>query len=451
MAHAHRGHALLALQRPGEALAALDAAVRLEPGNAGAHANRGLALQSLARPLEAVHAFDLALAIDPRLAEAWSNRGVALQASHAFDEALASFARAIELAPEHAQAWVNRAFLLQAMQRPQEAIADCERALAVKPGYAEAQYVMAHCMLSFGMSEPALRLYERRFDANAYRGFPELGLPLLHDHDPRGERVLVQWEQRFGDVVQMLRYAPALEALTSHCTWQVAPPLAALFRRSYPGLRIIAPGERDPDAQWRVPYTSLPLALRTFSDEAIPSRVPYLVADPERMAAWQAEWLDDERPADTLRVGIVWSGNEQPPNRSVPLDALAPLLSLPGIRFFALQPDLAGEDRRRLDAWDAVAKVGSRLASFDDTAGLLSALDLVISIDTAVAHLAGALGRPLWILLRHGADARWELSRSDSPWYPTARLFRQRRLREWGPVIADVTAALTGLRDVRNA
>jgi tetratricopeptide (TPR) repeat protein len=441
-AHFNRAHVLQALSRQEEAIAGYGAAIAIRPDYADAYCNRGLGLHALNRQAEALADYDRALALSPAFAEAWCNRGVTLQALNRHDDALRDFARAIGIRPDYAEAHCNRAYTLKALARPAEAIEDCDRALAIRPDYSEAKYLKAHCMLTFGLSEPALKLYEHRLRSKVYKGFPDLGLPLLGERDPRGCRLLVQWEQRFGDVIQMLRYVPELERLVhgaGECWWQVSAPLRALVSRSFPGVRVIDAEERPQGAELRVPFTSLPLALRTFSDAAIPTRVPYLIADAVKSARLREEW----QSASALPlVAIAWRGNPDPPNRSVRIEQLEPLFELEGIRFVALQKDITDAESAWLSQRPRAQSAGAGLHSFDDTAAALAAVDLVITIDCAVAHLAGALGRPTWVVLKHGADSRWMLERDDSPWYPTARLFRQARLTEWGDVVARLRDAL---------
>ncbi len=438
-AHFNRAHALQALERHEDAIAAYNEAIRLNPDYADAYANRALALHAINRHVEALADCDRALAMRPAFAEAWSNRGVTLQSLNRHEEALGCFARALDVRPAYAEAYCNRAYTLQALGRPVEAIEDCDRALAIRPDYAEAKYVKAHCLLTFGLSEAALKLYENRFVSKVYRNFPDLGLPLLAGLDPRGKRLLVQWEQRFGDVIQMLRYVPALERVAHECWWQVSAPLRELVARSFPGVRLIDATEQPTGAEARVPFTSLPLALRNFTDADIPAHVPYLAPDTVRVAQWKKEW---QLASASPLIGIAWRGNLDPPNRSVPVEGLELLFEIEGLRFIALQKDLTVAEAGWLSRWPRALTVGERLQSFDDTAAALAAVDLVITIDSAVAHLAGSLGRPTWVMLKQGADSRWMQGRDDSPWYPTVRLFRQSRLTEWDNVLLRVRGAL---------
>ena len=442
LAEAYFGRAriLQALNRNQEAIADYDRALAIRPAYAEAYCNRANARQATNHHLEALADYDQALAIDPLLAEAHANRGIALEALNRHEEAIESYDRACSIRPDYTEAHANRAHALQALGRLEEAIASCDRAISIDPTYAEARYGKAYCVLSSGPSEEGWLLYEERLRTKQYQDLPDPGLPLLGAGDPHGKRILVQWEQRFGDVIQMLRYAALLDAVADKSWWQIEPPLRELVARSFPGLRQIEVDARPPDAEYRVPFTSLPLAMRSFEEAAIPAGVPYLKVASEKLASWK-DRLGSSPKGPT--VAILWRGNEHPPNRSVPIDTFLRLFDIGHLRFVVLQMDLTGQESMALKEHSNVVSPAEPLDSFDDTAAILAGADLVITIDSAVAHLAGALGMPTWILLKVGADWRWMLNRDDSPWYPTARLFRQEQLGEWGPVIARVQRDLT--------
>jgi hypothetical protein len=229
------------------------------------------------------------------------------------------------------------------------------------------------------------------------------------------------------------------------CVIQAPPALSALFARSFPNAHVVPLGHCPPDVACRIPVMSLPLALRLFSESEIPAAVPYLVADEHKAAQWTARLRAGGAPPGTPRVGLVWRGlgtHANDHNRSLSLDTLSVLLRHPGIQFVTLQKGLAPAESQHLAGHDNVLVVDEALESFDDTAAVMAALDLVISVYSAPAHLAGALGKPTWILLPFSADWRWGLARDDSPWYPTARLFRQQSVGDWSAVMATVGAAL---------
>ena len=434
-----RGIALQALQRFEEAMQHYDRALAVKPDAADAHCNRGNALQAMGKSREAIENYDKAIALAPRLADAYSNRAVALMALNRHQEAIDDCGKAIAIRPDFAEAYSNRAYALQELGLHQQAITDCDRATAIKPSYAEANWIKSQSMLSAGLSEAGWKLWEQRLQTKKYGVLRDFGLPLLGEMAPNSRKLLIQWEQRFGDVIQMLRFVPHLESIAGRCYWQIQEPLSELFVRSFPSARQVAISECPADAEFRVPITSLPLVTRTFSEAAIPAPVPYLVPDTQRVARSKHE-LDSSPVMPT--VGIVWRGNPEPPNRSVPIEHLQQLFAMSGVRFVSLQREQTAAESRVLERFPQTLSLGDTLTSFDDTAAVIGAVDLVITIDTAIAHLAGALGATTWVLLKAGADWRWLLDRGDSPWYPTARLFRQPRLGDWDTVIARVRAKL---------
>jgi Flp pilus assembly protein TadD len=435
----YRGISLQALKRHDEALASYGEAISIKPDYVEAYSNRGNTLQILRRHAEALADYDRAIALDSRFAEAYSNRATALYDLNRHVESLASCDVALSLKPNYAEAHSNRAYILLALNRHAEAIEACDRAIAIKPDYAQARYMKANAVLAFGLSEAGWQLYESRLTTSIYSALPTFGVPALGAVSPLGKRILVQWEQRYGDVIQMLRFAPMLQGMADQVWWQIERPLRDLVARSFPGLLQVGVGDCPSRVQYRVPYTSLPLALGIFSDPGIAVQTPYLVADADKVARLREQL----RPSHASPVvGIVWRGNAEPQNRSIPIECLVPLFAMDGIRFVALQGDSTTAESALLGGYANLRSLGESLRSFDDTAAIVAAVDLVITVDTAIAHLAGALGKPAWVLLKSGADWRWLLDRADSPWYPSVRLFRQRKLGDWDTVIRAVEACL---------
>ncbi|WP_114814234.1 tetratricopeptide repeat protein [Paraburkholderia kururiensis] len=466
----NRGNALAGLDRPADALASFERALALQPGFAQAWNNRACVLRDLARPADALASCDQAIALQPAYADAWSNRANALSDLNRPDDAQSSYLRALELSPAFADAWNNLGLTLVDLNRHDEALQSYERALAINPNFAEAHWNRALCLLQMGRFDEGWREYEwrwqrhriqasqRRFDAPLWLG----QFPL------EGKTILLHAEQGLGDTLQFCRYASLAAAAGAKVIFEVPAELKRLLA----GLEGVAqwvdegrPEDRAlPPFDCHAPLLSLPLAFGTHL-ASIPAVGPYLHADRQAAQQW-AERLAS-RNADRnaaphanhsadhtspLKVGLVWAGGHRAhvaelrktdARRSIALEQLRPLLDVPGVQFYSLQK---GPPAQQLtDAPEFAARIvdyTNELADFADTAALVDNLDLVITVDTAVAHLAGAMGKPVWIMNRFDTCWRWLLERSDSPWYASARLFRQPALGDWQSVIEAVRAAL---------
>jgi len=435
-----RGDALRELQRFADALASYDRVLALRPGDAETHNNRGIALFELKRFEEALAAHDRALALRPDYPEAFNNRGNALKALKRFDEALASYNRALALRPLYTNALNNRGITFIEMRRLDEALADYRRALALRPDFSDAHFNAAMCWLLTGDFERGFAQYEWRWKSTESigvdRGFRQ---PQWRGEDIAGKTILLHPEQGLGDTLQFCRYAPLIAARGARVILEVQGPLRAIASTLDGPAQIVATGETLPDFDWHCPLLSLPPAFGTRLD-TVPAAVPYLHPLPAAVAAWAEKLGPKRRP----RVGLAWSGRAAHKNdhmRSTSLSTLSPLFELDAT-FVCVQKDIRPDDMRLMQQRGDILDFGAELADFTDTAALMANLDLVIAVDTSVAHLAGALGRPLWVLLPFTPDWRWLIDRDDNPWYPTARLFRQDADREWGPVVACVREAL---------
>ena len=421
-----------------DAIALIGEAIRINGKVPAFHCNLGSAYKGNGEFDSAIAAFGEALRLDPEFQAAYSNLGNTLLELGRFDEASACYRKALALKPDFAEAHYNLGNAFLGQYRLDEAIACYDRALALKPDYAAAKYNKSNALLCGGVSRNAWQLYEHRLQTPDYCHLNDCALPLLGENSPAGKKILVQWEQRFGDIIQMLRYVPLLEQIAEECRWQIAEPLRELVARSYPDCRVIGVNDYPQNLDFRVPFTSLPLALKTFAEESIPNHASYLLASPEKAARWEQKLRLPPPP----RIGIIWRGNPKPPGRSIAINQLTPLFDEERITFVALQNDLLEGEIEVLGRYRNVIAPGQALATFDDTASVIAALDLVITIDTAVAHLAGALGKPAWVLLKFGADWRWLRDREDCPWYPAARLFRQTTPGDWDGVIRRVQTTL---------
>jgi tetratricopeptide (TPR) repeat protein len=452
-AHNNRAHALNALKRHEEAVASCDAAIALRPNYPEAHNNRGNALNALARHTEAVANYDKAIAFAPKYAEAYNNRGNALYHLGRAEDAAASYELAIAIRPDYAEAYNNRANALTSLHRCGPALASYDQAIALKPDYAEASFNKSVLLLLMGRLAEGWRLYEwRKKKANpiAARDYPQ---PLwLGEADLTGKTILLTEEQGLGDTIQFCRYATLVARRGARVILEVPPQLARLAA-SLPGVaQIVETGRPLPAFDLHCPLLSLPLAFKTEL-ATIPAATPYLKADPDQSKAWR-----DRLGARTkLRVGLVWSGGIRPnqpvsvnQRRNIPLAKFAALKN-PNVAFYSLQKGQPGEaeladlTHNRWNGPDIVDLTGA-IGDFSDTAAFIDNLDLVITVDTAAAHLAGALGKPVWILNRFDTDWRWLLERTDSPWYPTAKLYRQDTAGDWDRVLQRVQTDLNGFQ-----
>lgn len=441
-AHACRGNALLQLRRYDEALASYDAALRLRPEAVEFQCNRGTALRYLRRYEEALQSYDAVLAADSRFGEAWSNRSSVLQDLHRYDEAMASLDHAMALRPDHATNWFNRGNLHYELNRPAEALAAYGRAIELNADYVDAHFARASLYLIEGDFARGWAEYEWRLrDALLARHYRPFAQPLWRGDEPlEGKTILVHAEQGFGDTLQFCRYAPLLAARGARVVLEVQPALKALMASLEGPAQVVARGELLPGFDYQCPLLGLPHAFGTTL-ETIPRHTPYLRADAQRVAQWAN--LLGARAEKRLRVGLAWAGNPEHKNdhnRSIDFARFAPWFEL-DIEWVSLQKAVREHDEALL-AHAPVLRFDDEPGDFADTAALMTSLDLVISVDSAVAHLAGALGRPLWVLLPEPPEWRWMRARDDSPWYPGARLFRQRAPGQWTSVIDAVKAAL---------
>jgi tetratricopeptide (TPR) repeat protein len=440
-----RGIVLLKLGRTADALAAFERAAALEPRFLGARLNRGTALAQLGRAEEAVAEFDAVLALTPGHAETIYNRGVALGSLGRHAEAIASYDRALAIRPDYLKALVSRGMSGQALNRHEEALADCARALALDRNNADAHHNEALARLTLGDYRRGFEKYEWRWQRT---GMParrrSFGKPLwLGEYPLARKTILLHAEQGLGDTIQFARYAPLIARTGAKVVLEVQPELKELLERVEGVTGVVARGEELPAFDVHCPVGSLPRALRT-EPATIPAESPYLKASEERLARWRARIERLPSP----RIAIAWAGgaghvNDR--NRSIALAMLAPLLALDRIGFVSIQRELRSGDAEALARFPQLLHVGAELADFDDTGAVVSLVDVVISVDTSVVHLAGALGRPTWILVPFSPDWRWMLAREDSPWYPTARLFRQPAPGDWDSVIAKVSEELARL------
>jgi hypothetical protein len=402
---------------------------------------RGVAWLELGRPAAALTDFERALAHDACCVDALGNRGNALLKLNRPADALASYNRALELSPSNVQLLTNRAVALRRLDRPQEALMSAQAALRRRPDFAQARFVESVARLTLGDYAAGWRGYEARWQvgwlASQRRKFDA---PLwLGRDDLSGRTILVHAEQGMGDTIQFARYVPLLAARGAKVVLEVQAPLLRLMARLPGAAAVVARQTPLPGYDCHCPLLSLPLAFATELTN-VPAATPYLSAAPAAIEEWRRR-LPRGRPL----VGVVWSGersHDNDANRSMRFETLAPLFDLKDPIFVSLQHEVRDEDRAALAARPEVDAIGQQFSDFADTAAAVAALDAVIAVDTAVAHVVGALGKPLLLLLPFAADFRWLRERTDSPWYPTARLFRQPRFGDWDGAIADLRGVL---------
>ncbi len=440
-----RGHTFSDLKRYAEALADLTRARTLDPGHPGIGNSLGYVLQHLGRHDEALAAFDQAIALKPDYVEALNSKASLLSHFGRFEQALAITERVLTLQPGYVPAHINRALWLSELHRFDEAFASFERALALDPGNADATWNLSFVQLLTGNFEAGWAGREARWkaQARAETSYPDFTEPRWRGEPITGKTLLIYAEEGLGDAIQFARYVPMVAARGARIILVVGAPLYPLMS-ALPGVAqcLTKPLAQRPPFDLHCGLSSLPLIFGTRLQTIPPAE--YLPPAPRALV--QA-WRDRLGPPNKLRVGLVWSGyaaHKNDRNRSIPLKALAPLLALDA-SFVSLQKDPRPDDKAVLLAQGGIIDLTEHLIDFTETAALLACLDLVISVDTSVAHLAGTLGVPTWLLLPRTPDFRWLLGRDDSPWYPSMRLFRQREDRGYADVIARVRDALTSL------
>jgi Flp pilus assembly protein TadD len=439
-AYANLGNALKNSGRLNEAVAAYEKAIRLKPNFAEAHSNLGNVLKDLGRFEDALAAYDKAIRLKPDFAEAYSNLGNALQDLGRLDEAVAAYKEAINLKPDFAEAHSNLGNALKNLGRLKEAIGAHNTAIGYQPDYAQGHFNLGIALLLNGAVSHGWAEYEWRWRRKEQQATPRrFAKPQWQGEEVKGRTVLLHAEQGLGDTIQFCRYAPLIAARGARVLLQAPPSLLRLLSGLQGVERVIAVGDPLPAFDFHCPLMSVPHIFGTTL-ATIPAPLSYIPVDEAKRRHWQQRLS----AAAHRRVGLVWAGNPQhgnDRNRSLPFAALAPLWNIPGIRWYSLQ---VGERRADLDAAPpgVIEDLSPFLDDFAETAAAISQLDLVLTVDTSVAHLAGAIGHPTWVMLPFIPDWRWLLERRDSPWYQSVRLFRQAQRGAWASVIHNVEAAL---------
>lgn len=468
----NQGNELLCQQRYQEAIACYEQSLQLLPDQPDALMNLGVVHAEMSQPEAALKWYDAALRVRPDYQAAHFNRGNALSDIRRYEESLAAYDDAIRCDPKFAAAWNNRGLVLMRLGRAIDAAVSYRRALGIRPDYPEAMNNLGLALQTLGYVEDALDLYTSSINlmpdhVNAHvnraqawllkgdfrRGWPEYewrrklphvalptrDLPEWDGSPPRNRTILVRAEQGLGDLIHFLRYVTKLEEAGGRVVLECPSRMHLLLRESYEGpLRLIAPDDTAPPCDFQVPLLSLPGLFKT-DFRTIPAAKSYLKADAKRVRRWKTKL-----PKGRLRIGICWRGNPLYPEdafRSFSLSVMAPLAEVEGIELISLQKGAAADESSDFPVHRLPAELDEE-GAFVDTAAVMASLDLIVTSDTAIAHLAGALGRPVWIALGLGAEWRWFRDRDDSPWYPTARLFRQTGVGDWHDVFTRMRDAL---------
>jgi tetratricopeptide (TPR) repeat protein len=422
-----------------EAIAAFSQVIALDPKIFQAHYNLGNALKDNGQLDDAVAAYRRAIAINPNFAEAYNNLGYALKHNGQLDEAISAAGQALALRPDLPGAQINLGNCLKDKGQFDAAVNAYRRASQIKSDAYRGHWNLACMLLSLGRFAEGWEEYEYRLMDNTKGLRRDFVHPKWNGEDLSGKTLLLHTEGGFGDAIQFIRYVPLLRGRAGKMILECQPSVVRLFSDTSGIEEIIPRGNAIPVFDYHVPLQSLPRIFKTDLTN-IPDAVPYLKAPAEDRLRWK-----DRVPRDgRLNVGLMWAGSPRKKAaddlRSRGLDVFAPLGQISGVRFFSLQkgPESSLPRPARLEIIDFT----SDLHDFADTAALIENLDLVISVDTSVAHLTGALAKPVWVLIPFEPDFRWLLDRSDSPWYPTMRLFRQTNEKDWGAAIQRIAIAL---------
>lgn len=448
--HYNLGNVLHGIGQSDQAAQSFKTALQYNPNLAAALNNLGNIVRLQGQIQEAEALYRRALAIAPDYDDAHSNLGIALHEQEQYAAAETSLRQALRLNPKHNEAHSNLALVLKDTGRLSEAETHLRHALELSPADAETRYNLGHTLLMAGAFQAGWPEYEFRWEGSAPpRPRPPITTPQWRGERPApSDRLLIIKEQGLGDQIQFCRYLElALTHFPAGVSCVVSGSLSNLLRRSFPQIEIL---ETLPSAtqqwQWHCPLLSLPYAFGT-SLETIPSQVPYLYPDSERVTHWQSRIDALNLPQTTRKVGLVWKPGQRmknAPQRALTLAQISPLFTLAQHTWFSLQKE-PDPDRLTYSESGKLIDWSEELIDFNETAALASCLDLVIAVDTSVAHLAGALARPVWLLNRYASEWRWRHNREDSPWYPTLRIFTQPAAGDWDSVVQRLAAALTAV------
>jgi Tfp pilus assembly protein PilF len=439
-----RARAAAQAKRFGEAAGICNDVLAGAPDNAPALALQGMIAAHTNDPERGITLLERAATLRPGVASWYANLGALYRMVYRMQDALRVSQEAVRLDPQNADHLVNLSLVFTDTDEREHALACLLRALGLKPDHADGHLALGQNLLAMGDFEPGWKEYEWRNLTEAGKStLPKMTSATWNGMRIPNGRLLMVGDQGYGDTIQFARYVPLIadrcQELIVGCSAEMGPLLANI-----PGVKQYFHRWTDvPGHAAHCRLSSVPHLVHTTLD-TIPADVPYLHADPARIGVWRRR-LDAMLPHGARRIGLAWSGRPTHPNdrrRSIPLARLAPLAAPGGASFVSLQKPMPPADLPAVAQLPGLADLSAELADFGETAALIANLDLVITVDTAIAHLAGAMARPVWIMLPKASDWRWLVDRSDSPWYPTARLFRQITPGAWDPVIAAIAAAL---------
>lgn len=441
------GKALRAIKEPEQALLCFEKILAVRGDHPGVLLDHGETLLELKRPQDALKSFESAIAYMPDYVQAWCSKGNTLRQLKQYAKAIECYDHALSLDPQHLDSTLLRGMVLQELGMPELAEAAFARGCAIKPDSIEGNFNRGMCLLQTGRLQEGWPLYEWRWKTdslkNSERQFPQ---PMWRGQPLEGKTIFVHAEQGLGDTLQLCRYTKLLAERGAKVILGIHEGLPPVLK-GLAGVHLLFSEGYLPDFDYHCPLLSVPMGFNT-SLETIPGDVPYLFADPQQVQIWQERLGSRTKP----RIGLVWSGrpdHTNDHNRSLAFSTLSKLLSSKA-EFFCLQQTIRASDQEAFQASNRVTHIGREFDNFAQTAAVVEQLDLVISVDTSVAHLVGAMGKPLWLLLPFVADWRWLTKRSDSPWYPSARLFRQPQIDDWAGAIANVARELDAFISSRS-
>ena len=440
-AYNNQGVVLVELKLFDQALTSFTEAIRINKNYVEAYNNRGNVLHRLKRYNDALADFEEAIRIDPDYADAHNNKGNALKELGYFDQALDSYDAALKINSRYFQAYNNKGNVLKDLKLFDEALKNYSKAIEINSEYPPALWNKGLVSLMLGNYQEGWKLYEWRKKTEELKEiFYKLPQPeCLETESIKGKRLLIYPEQGFGDFIQFVRYLPVVSSLKVDIILETPPQLFSLMTTIDAPVTLVRKGNPLPDFDAYCPIMSLPFIFKTDIND-IPGKVPYLRPDMEKVSKWKAQLGESKK----MRIGLVWSGAERHKNdhnRTMKLAQFAPLFELP-IEWHSLQKEYRSSDAEQLSLFSFIHQHQNQLVDFSDTAALIECMDLIISVDTSVAHLAGAMNKKVWILIPFIPDFRWMLDRNDSPWYPSATLFRQTKRNDWEGVIKQVRGCL---------